>query len=89
MCQRSNHHLEVEKLEDDDDEHALSVCRKIGFEEGEWIYDVRAGKCQIMTLSESVVVFACADGQSVALAGASELLSSYRNDSIRLEEGEL
>lgn len=71
-----------------DPEHALAVCRDIGFTEEAWIYDVRAGNCRITTLRESVVVLVCEDGQQIALNGADELLASYRNDSIRLGEGE-
>jgi hypothetical protein len=71
-----------------DPDHALECCRDIGFEEGAWIHDVRAGDCQIRRLEASVVVFACEDGQVLALDGATELLDSYRNDSIRLAEGE-
>jgi hypothetical protein len=70
-----------------DPEHALSVLRAIGFSEGAWIHDVRAGKCQITTLNASRVICACKNGQALALDSAVELLESYRNDSIQLAEG--
>jgi hypothetical protein len=69
-----------------DPEHALSVCRDLGFREGAWIHDVRAGDCQITTLSASVVICATESGEPLALGGADVLLDSYHDDSIRLEE---
>lgn len=71
-----------------DPKNALAACRKIGFSEGAWVTDVRAGDCQITTLTASVVILICKNGQPLALDGADELLASYRNDSIRLKEGE-
>jgi hypothetical protein len=71
-----------------DPDHALAICRDIGFAEGAWIYDVRAGCCQITTLTASVVILVCENGQPLALDGADVLLDSYRDDSIRLEEDE-
>jgi hypothetical protein len=67
-----------------DPDHALKRCREIGLKEGAWIRDVRAGDCQITTLSASVVVLACENGQPAALDGAEVLLESYRNGGIRL-----
>lgn len=68
------------------DDHALATCRDIGLVEGACIHDVRAGHCQITTVTASVVIVACEDGQPVVLDGAAELLAAYHNDSIRLGE---
>lgn len=69
-----------------DPEYALERCREIGFEEGAWIRDVRAGCCQITTLEASVVILAHENGQPSALDGADVLLESYRDGGIQLGE---
>jgi hypothetical protein len=66
-------------MTDMDPDQALERCREAGFEEGAWIHDVRAGDCQITTLSASVVVLACENGQPSALDGAARKLSQRRH----------
>jgi hypothetical protein len=71
-------------MTDLDPDQALDRCREVGFEEGAWIHDVRAGDCQITTLEASVVILACENGQPSALDSAAVLLESYRDGSICL-----
>ena len=68
-------------------QQALEACRDAGFREGEWVRDVRAGRCRIETLTPTLVRFATEDGQPLALDGACVLLKSYHNGSIEPIEG--
>ncbi|WP_248910547.1 hypothetical protein [Halocatena marina] len=64
-------------------EQALERCRAAGFSEGTWCCDVRAGRCQLETLSRQIVTFTTEHGQTLAIGDATDLYDSYQNGGIQ------
>lgn len=66
----------------DDPEDALNACRDAGLCEGEWIIDVRAGRCQITTLTATTVTLVPESGQPLDAGDAADLWKFYQRESI-------
>lgn len=71
-----------------DPEEALVECRELGLTEGQWVTDVRAGPCQITSLSATSVTLIAESGTPLDAGTAADFLESYHEESIRLVEGE-
>lgn len=69
-----------------DPQQALDACRQAGLTEGQWVEDVRAGRCQITEMTTTAVTVTTDDGQPIAIA-TTELYDSYQNGSLQLAEG--
>ncbi len=65
-----------------DPEDALDACRKAGLREGQWVSDVRAGRCRITTLTATTVTLVPESGQPLDAGDAADLWKSYRRGSI-------
>lgn len=67
---------------------ALATLREHGFAEGQWVIDVRAGRCHIETLSAGSVILTTESGQALDAGTAADFLESYQNGGIRQGEGD-
>lgn len=65
---------------------ALATLRERGFTEGQWVFDVRAGRCQIETLSADSVILTAESGQPLNAGTATDFLESYQKGGIRQGE---
>lgn len=64
-------------------EEALAECRAAGFEEDQWIHDVRAGPCQITTLNAHNVTLVAESGTPLDAGDTDDFLTAYHKGSIQ------
>ncbi len=67
---------------------ALATLREQGFTEGQWVTDVRAGQCQIETLSAGSVILTAESGHPLDAGTAADFLKSCQKGGVRQGEGD-
>lgn len=66
-----------------DPEEALTECHELGLTEGTRVTDVRAGACQISTLTATSVILTAESGTPLDAGDADDFLTAYHNGSIQ------
>lgn len=69
-------------------EDALEQLREEGLQEGVSVNDIRAGECEITTLTASTVILTTGGEQPLDAGNAAQLLKAYQDGSIQLDEDE-
>ncbi len=72
----------IDPEDDLNPEEALKKLRAAGIREEKWVKDVRAGRCQITSLTATSVILVPESGQPLDAGDATDLWDAYQNGSI-------